>query len=203
MRDCAFVNLERWREAGDPDLRADCFIGSACVVAVEPSGGRGEASRVVGFTEVRAAQKHYFVFSRFCPASLSGSPGDAEFTRETIEDCERYGAGELAYDPWIGGDLAAAVGRATSTVAVGIAHTVRALSSPMKEVQAAIEEGRLHHDGDPLMAEMIGNVAVQEDARGNVFPQKIAGERSIGGVIAMIMLVGRLMRSPDVRHAGC
>ncbi len=32
------------------------------------------------------------------------------------------------------------------------------MSDPMKELEAAIESGRFHHDGNPIMTSCIGNV---------------------------------------------
>ncbi len=32
------------------------------------------------------------------------------------------------------------------------------MSDPMKELEAAIESGRFHHDGNPIMTWCIGNV---------------------------------------------
>ncbi|GCK48845.1 phage terminase large subunit [Escherichia coli] len=69
------------------------------------------------------------------------------------------------------------------------------MSDPMKELEAAIESGRFHHDGNPIMTWCIGNV-VGKTIPGNddvVKPVKEQAENKIDGAVALIMAVGRAM----------
>ncbi|EMK4079029.1 terminase TerL endonuclease subunit, partial [Escherichia coli] len=69
------------------------------------------------------------------------------------------------------------------------------MSDPMKELEAAIESGRFHHDGNPIMTWCIGNV-VGKNMPGNddvVKPVKEQAENKIDGAVALIMAVGRAM----------
>ncbi|EPD7240192.1 terminase TerL endonuclease subunit, partial [Escherichia coli] len=59
----------------------------------------------------------------------------------------------------------------------------------------AIESGRFHHDGNPIMTWCIGNV-VGKTIPGNddvVKPVKEQAENKIDGAVALIMAVGRAM----------
>ncbi|QEF74942.1 hypothetical protein CA901_005475 [Escherichia coli] len=61
--------------------------------------------------------------------------------------------------------------------------------------EAAIESGRFHHDGNPIMTWCIGNV-VGKTIPGNddvVKPVKEQAENKIDGAVALIMAVGRAM----------
>jgi phage terminase large subunit-like protein len=214
----AYFNLQRWKELGDPALKAESFAGSTCVAAVDLSSKKDFTARVIGFKKVIAGKEHYFVFVRlYLPEAeaqlpekqhyqdwaknghitvTTGNTIDMELVeRETIEDCKTFKARELAHDPWNADQLVQAVEVATKTAAVKMLQTAAMLSAPMKELDALITDGRIHHDGNPTMAWMMGNVTAHEDANENVFPRKEPGreENKIDGAVALIMVVGRLM----------
>lgn len=81
---------------------------------------------------------------------------------------------------------------------VEVPQTVVHLSEPMKEVQALIEDGRIHHDGNPIMTWGIGNVTAKEDRNQNVFPRKEKPENKIDPAVALIIAMGRAMSQPAV-----
>jgi phage terminase large subunit-like protein len=69
------------------------------------------------------------------------------------------------------------------------------MSDAMKELEAAIESGRFHHDGNPIMTWCISNV-IGKFLPGNddvVKPIKEQAESKIDGAVALIMSVGRAM----------
>ncbi|MDU7369748.1 MAG: terminase TerL endonuclease subunit, partial [Klebsiella michiganensis] len=69
------------------------------------------------------------------------------------------------------------------------------MSDPMKELEAAVESGRFHHDGNPIMTWCISNV-VGKHLPGNddvVRPIKEQNENKIDGAVALIMAIGRAM----------
>ena len=67
------------------------------------------------------------------------------------------------------------------------------LSEPMKWVEALLKDGRLHHDGNPVLTWMISNVVAKPDANDNVFPRKDTPEKKIDGAVALIMALGLAM----------
>jgi phage terminase large subunit-like protein len=69
------------------------------------------------------------------------------------------------------------------------------MSDPMKELEAAIESGRFHHDGNPIMTWCIGNV-IGKTLPGNddvVRPIKQGDDNKIDGAVALIMTIGRVL----------
>ncbi|WP_034127825.1 terminase large subunit [Pseudomonas fluorescens] len=75
------------------------------------------------------------------------------------------------------------------------------MSDPMKELEAAIESGRFHHDGNPIMTWCIGNV-IGKNLPGNddvVRPIKQGDDNKIDGAVALIMAIGRVLANlhPD------
>ena len=65
------------------------------------------------------------------------------------------------------------------------------MALPTKETKATILDGRLQHDGNPVLTWMMNNVVVQSDAAGNEKPARHKAADKIDGVVAMIMAVGR------------
>jgi len=73
------------------------------------------------------------------------------------------------------------------------------LSEPMKQLEALVVAGRLHHDGNPVLEWMIGNVVAHVDAKDNVFPNREKPESKIDGAVALIMALSRaLVSAPKV-----
>ena len=66
----------------------------------------------------------------------------------------------------------------------------------MKELEAAIEAGRFHHDGNPIMTWCISNV-IGKFLPGNddvVRPIKQGDDNKIDGAVALIMAIGSVLR---------
>jgi phage terminase large subunit-like protein len=63
----------------------------------------------------------------------------------------------------------------------------------MKELGALIQQGMIRHDGDPVLAWMIGNTMARIDAKENVYPTKPRAESKIDGSVALIMALSRAM----------
>jgi phage terminase large subunit-like protein len=76
------------------------------------------------------------------------------------------------------------------------------LSDPMKELEAAINNGRFHHDGNPVMTWNISNV-IGKNLPGNddvVRPIKQKAINKIDGAVALMMAIGEAMlqeREPE------
>jgi phage terminase large subunit-like protein len=61
------------------------------------------------------------------------------------------------------------------------------------ELGAAMQAGRLRHDGNPVLTWCIGNVVGKADRRGNLYPTKSRPDRKIDAAVALMMAVGRAM----------
>ena len=69
---------------------------------------------------------------------------------------------------------------------VPIRQGAKTQSEPMKELEAAILDGRIEHDGSPLMAWCIGNLIGERDRNGNVAPGKENEHKKIDLAVALI-----------------
>jgi phage terminase large subunit-like protein len=114
--------------------------------------------------------------------------------QDILADSMRFNMRCIAFDPWgatqLQQELAAELPEDT---VITIPQQTRFLSEPMKEIEAAVLAGRLHHDGDRALSWMMSNVVARADANGNLFPRKERAASKIDGAVATIMAISRAM----------
>lgn len=123
--------------------------------------------------------------------ATEGNVVDYDVIRARIlELAERYDIREIAIDRWNAAQL--------TTQLMGDGHTVvpfgqgyRDLSPASKEFEKLVLGRRLDHGGNPVLRWMAANVAVKQDAAGNIKPDKGQSTDRIDGIVAAIMAVGR------------
>jgi phage terminase large subunit-like protein len=67
------------------------------------------------------------------------------------------------------------------------------MSPAMKEFEAAVLSRRFHHDGNPVLAWMVGNTRCRISNKENWYPIRENIERKIDGTVAIILGLNRLM----------
>lgn len=218
----AFFNVHAWKALGDPGLKPEQFLGLPCVVSVDLSTKRDITARVTGFKKIIGGKPHYYFFTRFyLPAEQANRPEAQHYQgwvtehaliahrgatvdfdlveAETCEEINRCKAREFAFDAWNAAQLSQGVAKGTKAEIVEIPQVTKQLNAPMKEMDALIAEGRVHHDANPVMNWMMGNVVAHEDAGENVFPLKEGEENKIDGAVAALMALLRLMSAAPKR----
>jgi phage terminase large subunit-like protein len=81
----------------------------------------------------------------------------------------------------------------------GFSQGFGAMSAPSKLLETLVVGRKLRHQS-PVLSWMAGNVAVQEDANGNIRPSKKASTEKIDGIVALCMAIG-LHSSAQVKTA--
>ena len=83
---------------------------------------------------------------------------------------------------------------------VDVAMRWQLLSPAMKWIESLLADGRLHHDGNPVLAWCFGNVVVKPDHNDNIFPRKAAPAKKIDLAVATILAASRAMHydNPEV-----
>lgn len=214
-----FFNAEKWAHLADaPPLEE--FRGEPCFVGLDLASKSDLCCSVKVFRRELEGSSHYYVFPRFyVPAAaidapenrhyldwsarelLVATPGnitDYDYIEgELVEDAEHFSVAEVGYDPYNATQLATRLGNAGLTM-VEVPQTTRNLSEPMKEIDALVRDGRIHHDGNPVMAWCVANVTAQVDRNENVFPRKERHENKIDGAVALIVAMSRAMTGADV-----
>jgi phage terminase large subunit-like protein len=120
---------------------------------------------------------------------------------ELCEVAERFDLQCLAYDPW-GPARAMAQQLATAGFPAEklkeFRQTIGSFAAPSKEFERRIANQTLHHDGDPVLRWMAGNVAAERDKSDNIRPSKSRSADKIDGIVATIMAMGAAMVDGEV-----
>lgn len=212
-----WLNLYNLQASADPSLSLDDFAGEDCVVGLDLASKQDIAARVYVFRRELEGEQHYYAISRsYVPQAAVDKPENAHYQAwvnaghlvatsgnmidigqiedELFADAERVVIREVAKDPWNSAQLGANLAGQGITV-VDIPQQVRHLSDPMKELQALVDAGRFHHDGNPCYLWQMSNVEVAPDRNDNIFPRKARAQNKIDAAVATIVAMNRAMVS--------
>lgn len=117
------------------------------------------------------------------------------FIQEEIARCRlRFDLKEIAYDRWGAVFTADELEEAGNTM-VQFGQGFAAFAGPTKEWDRLMGERRLLHRGNPVLRWMASNVMVDQDAYGNLRPNKKASKSKIDGIVAGIMALDACLRN--------
>ena len=196
-----WMNPEKWKACGDKSLSLDEFLHEPCIEGYDLGARIDLTSRCKVFQRWVDGKRHYFVFGRhYVPIDRANDGEHQHYERwladghmvghkgpeiqlafvqgEVEKDIERFNYSRLGFDPHqalqMQQELQLRLGldEQKQDKVVSIPQTWKYLDPAMKEIEAAVFSGRLHHDGDPVLTWAIGNVVVKPDANENVFPRK-------------------------------
>jgi phage terminase large subunit-like protein len=145
-------------------------------------------------TVLAAANSQYAGWMR--AGHLTVTPGNViDFgwvEAELLDFGSRFTVEAVAYDPFQATQLSTRM-LAEGLPMIEVRPTVLNFSEPMKTLEAIVLQGRLKHDGDPVLAWMASNVVAHLDAKDNIYPRKERPENKIDGVVALIMALARAL----------
>jgi phage terminase large subunit-like protein len=72
----------------------------------------------------------------------------------------------------------------------------------MREIEAALAAGRIHHDGNLVTNWCIANVLGKEYSNGGLMPDKENKISKIDAAVAIIMAIGRASLGEETHSAG-
>ncbi|HEX7119404.1 MAG TPA: terminase TerL endonuclease subunit [Longimicrobiales bacterium] len=105
----------------------------------------------------------------------------------------KYGIREIRFDPWNATQLATQLSEADGHRLTQMRQGFISMNEPSKEFERRIISGAIAHDGNPVLAWMIGSVAIKTDPAGNIKPDKSKSTERIDGVVASIMALSGVM----------
>jgi phage terminase large subunit-like protein len=222
--DTSWMDMRAWDKAGDPSLDIADFEGQECHIGLDLAAKIDIAAKVRLFQRAIDGVTHYYVFGQYylpeaavtdgrnsqyagweIEGRLTTTPGDVldfdTVRADLMEDSRRFAVKEIAYDPWQALQLAQQL-TADGASCVEYRNTVANFSAPMKEIDALVRSGRLHHSADPVLGWMVSNVVCHVDAKENIYPRKERPENKIDGVVALIMALGRAMQGEEAMDIG-
>lgn len=113
---------------------------------------------------------------------------------DSLADIATYQVKELAYDARYADQYAQRVSEASGIPRVETPPSPAILSPAMKELEAAVYDGRFHHNGDPVLTWCMSNVLTRETAAGNyTMPDKERPENKIDAAVALFIAMSRAM----------
>ncbi|NMY89817.1 terminase large subunit [Pseudomonas oryzihabitans] len=226
-----FFNVENWKACEDKTLSLEQFEGQECILGFDLARKLDMNSMARLFWRVIDGKIHYYSVAPgfWVPEDTAYdtdnrrmaerfqkwiNTGDLQVTagaeidyREIFEEAKEANQAapvlESPIDPHGATNLSHQLDDEGLTP-VTIVQNYTNMSDPMKELEAAIESGRFHHDGNPIMTWCIGNV-VGKNLPGNddvVRPIKQGDDNKIDGAVALIMAVGRAMAKVTLGDGG-
>ncbi|CDG20579.1 putative terminase large subunit [Xenorhabdus poinarii G6] len=227
----AYFNMVSWKQCEDTSLTLGQFEGQPCILAFDLARKLDMNSMARLFVREIDGKRHYYSvtprfwvpydtvysveqnenrrsaerFQKWVEMGLltvtAGAEVDYRYILEEAKAaCHLNPVSEAPIDPF------GATGLSHELADEGInpiiiTQNFTNMSDPMKELEAAIQSGRFHHDGNPIMSWCIANV-VGKTMGGNddiVRPIKEQKDSKIDGAVALIMAMGRaiLHDEPD------
>lgn len=208
-----WMDLNAW-DAAAREITEEDFQGKAVFLGLDYAPKLDLSAKVrVGVSLREDGQRSYVVgslgyapaesptlrdnpeFLTWAPEWLTPIPGTvisaAQLRPEIVADVERFRA-EVCLDPFGAVELMSSL-PAEGITPVEIPQNWKYHSPAMREVITALAQGRLVHDGSPLMRECLSNVVAQADRHGNTVPDRENESKKIDLAVALLNAMYRAM----------
>lgn len=219
--DSAWMDMRAWDRCADTSLTMDAVKHLPCWIGLDLASKVDIAAKVRVFRD-KDADKWYVLGDYYLPERavtesrnsqydgwhrrelLRVTPGEVtdydQIEDDILADTSRLIVREVPFDPHNAIELVNHMTDAGVPM-VEMRPTVLNFSEPMKTLEALVLQGKLVHNGDPVLTWMVSNVVCHRDAKDNIYPRKERPENKIDGVVALIMAIGRALHG--VPQAGC
>jgi phage terminase large subunit-like protein len=215
--DSAWMDMQAWDRCADRRLTLEHVKHLPCVAGLDLASKVDVAAKVRVFRD-EAADRYYLIPTFWLPeraveqgrnsqydgwrraGHLKVTDGEViDFDRiedEIRADLAELELQEVACDPWQATQL---IGHMLEEGApmVEYRQTVQTMSEPMKQLEALVLQGKLVHDGNPMMTWMVSNVVCHRDVKDNIYPRKEREENKIDGAVAAIIALGRSLKASE------
>ena len=129
---------------------------------------------------------------------LQTTPGDAVdyafVKKQILEDAGRYHLVDLNIDRLFQAYGVSQELQDEGLTVYGMGQGFMSFAPLTKELEKRLLLKKLHHGNNPILTWMADNVAVQQDAAGNLKPDKAASQGKIDGIVSLLMALDRTMR---------
>jgi phage terminase large subunit-like protein len=153
-----------------------------------------------GDAEEYAAQKLRKKLFPWAPKYITftdGQTSDYPLIESTILQASKdYDLKAVAFDPWNAESTAQNLSAAGLQV-FKFNQNTRSYNEPSCHFERAVIDGRLFHNGNPVLRWMASNATVAMNGEGLIMPSKRNSRDKIDGIPASVMALGCLLRVPD------
>lgn len=201
----AYYDQAKWDLCADSTLRLEDFKGQKCKMGVDLASKVDLCS--LGYIFYK--EGIYYMFDRsYIPEDrvkllrnsmydnsigtghLLTMPGDVidqeKIQNQILEDKRMFKVDEILLDGWNAAGLMQKLSREKMNVSEFRMVTSN-LSEPTKQLDALMRQGKIRHNGSPVLRWTLGNVVCKEDAAANVFPRKTHEKLKIDPIISLLM----------------
>lgn len=212
----AFFDQAVWDRCADPTLKIENYLGRSCRAGLDLASHVDLTSE--GFV-FRERDGTYIIFDRsFIPEetirasknvlydecvakgflhSTKGAAINYDHIREDMEQmAKKYKIEECGYDAWNATEMAQKLSDKIEMVKVQM--NVANFSEPMKKLDSLMREGKIKHNGSPLLRWCLGNVVAKEDHNGNVYPRKPHPKLKIDPIVAILMALALYLQDDTI-----
>lgn len=219
--DSAWMDMQAWDRCADRTLTLDQVKHLPCVAGLDLASKVDVAAKVRVFHDSQA-DRYLLIPTFWLPeraveqgrnsqydgwrrsGHLQVTPGEVidfdQIEDEIRADVSTLDMTEVACDPWQATQLISHMLDEGAPM-VEYRQTVQTMSEPMKQFEALVLQGKLVHDGNPMMTWMVSNVVCHRDVKDNVYPRKEREENKIDGAVAAIMAIGRTIAGQGDTHS--
>ena len=120
----------------------------------------------------------------------------SELERDCVERSREFGCWQVAFDPYNAQQAGERISQ-EGIEAVTMAQTTRHFNEPIGELRQAIIEGRVRHDGNPLLRWAVGNAVLVTDRQDRVMYAKDQCQEKIDPAVAATMSFARCIAMPS------
>ena len=201
-----WLDMKDWDVSGNK-LNPDDLIGKECYAGLDLSSTTDISAFVLYFPEHHACLCRFWVPKQTAEKRLEydlwsnddyieitdGNVIDYQFIRAEINRLSKiYQIKDIAYDPWNASQIAIQLADTDGLPMIEFRQGSLSLNEPSKEFEKLVLEKKLIHFGNPVLRWMASNVAIKEDASGNIRPVKPAKESrlKIDGIVSLVMAIG-------------
>jgi phage terminase large subunit-like protein len=211
-------NITAWQALADKSLKPEDFMEDPCWVGEDFAPRNDFSSRAQLFRREQEDGTHYYVFCKHFlsegkieesdNASYDGwaregwiqtNPGNQTDDRDVEDDAvalfeEGYQIQEYCCDPSRTQGMETRIGERTEPdKVIEVPQNARNLCPATEKLSALIADGKIHHNGDPVLTWMLSNT-VGRPVRGfGAYPDKERPENKIDGVSALLTALSRAM----------
>jgi len=215
--DHAWMDLVRWSKCADSTLDEDDFAEQPCILGLDLASKLDILALVKIFwkDDQPDGKRHYYCFGCYWTPeerieqtansqyrgwviegrlqTCRGETNDYNVVEDYIrEACKKYQVVEVAHDPYQAVELVNHLAE-EGIVMTEIPQMPKYLSEPMKEMEAAVYDGRFHFNGDPILTWAMSNVVCHPDRNDNLFPVKEHKDNKIDPATALLTGMNRVM----------
>jgi phage terminase large subunit-like protein len=206
-----WITDKKWMLCAEPvDAQAllgrECYggldlastIDIAAFVLYFPADGDDPLARVLPFFWIPAdgvnARSEQVPYKQWLRAGLlkatDGTVIDYDVIRQDISELyKQYGIRAIAYDRWNATQLVTQLeGDGLTMVPWG--QGFQMMTVPTRALETMVTGRQIAHGGHPILRWMAGNTVAQQDAAGNIKPDKGKSTEKIDGIVALIEGIG-------------